>query len=211
MDTDQTADMQSAEEKAYFESGGELPMPGWQNYPDIILDQDKTAAADDAHAAALADQEPDKGNTAPADGAPNQRPVLRPASPDPQGDAILGAIEESLTVFTGQTPAFEHALEYLSQRRDAELAAFGIADKRMQSAAFRSRYMQDELQKIVVSAISERRNPAAVIYEIACTYGFGDDDASQTMSLEKLAAMSEDNFADWYENNKQGFRQLMGG
>lgn len=202
MDTDQNADTLSTEEQTYFESGGTIPMPGWEDYPDLFLDgqEEALAACRDAEAA---------DDCLPEENRPEKHERL--CSHDPRGDTVIGALDTELDAFSQETPAYDAALRYLAGRRDAELAAFGFTDDRMQDSGFRARQMEGELKQIIAAALANGHNPAAVIYNIACGYGFQADDHGGNMTLKELASMSEQDFGQWYGDNKKTFRKLMGG
>lgn len=202
MDTDLNADTLSTEEQAYFESGGTIPMPGWEDYPDLSPDGQEGSSAD-CHDAEAAD------DSLPDDDRPEKRERLY--SSDPRGDAVIAALDAEFDAFSQETPAYEAALRYLAGRRDAELAAFGGTDNHMQDSGFRARQMEDELKQIITAALANGQSPAAVIYNIACGYGFQADDHGGNMTLKKLASMSEQDFGQWYGHNRKAFRRLMGG
>jgi|GEM_PF-1747766 len=215
MDNDENVDALSAKEKAYFESGGTIPMPGWEEYPDISLGNGEEEIDKEGEVFSAYDNGEGADDLSGEDDV--QEKIDRPSISNPQGDAIIGAVEENLNTFAEGISTFEHALHYLARRRDAELAAFGFADGRMQDGRFRAQRMKNELEQIIMSALAGRRNPAAMIYEIACGYGFRAGGVFEggitgnNMTLEKLATISEQDFGKWYETNEKTFRQLMGG
>lgn len=129
----------------------------------------------------------------------------------------------------------DEALNFVARARDRQLTILAQADPRFHERSFRESQMPAELRDIVVAAFQEGKDPAKTVYEMARAYGYGSElgarfarlndaqaasrtltastgkEAGDPMLLETVAALSEEDFAKWYENNRQVFRKMFGG
>ncbi|AQS40806.1 MAG: Hypothetical protein BHV28_00800 [Candidatus Tokpelaia hoelldobleri] len=189
--------------------GGEgYETAGWQGYSGEGLTEEEGSPFFDK--GILADGGEDAGQAPGDDGAEH----MRPRAADRQGDAVIEALEERMNNFEEDSPDFEDALVYLAQRRSRELIAYAAVEPRLRDDGVRARQMEIELGQIVAAALHRGEHPAEAVYAFARGYGF---DAGKVagragkMTLKKLAAMREQDFGRWYENNGETFRKLMGG
>lgn len=141
------------------------------------------------------------------------------------------SVEQARTEYSD----IDDALNFLETARDRQLSILGQVDTRFRDRSFRENQMRTELRDIVVTTFQQGKDPAKAVYEIARAYGYGHEpgarfaqldhaqSASRTLTatagkgagdpllLETVANLSEEEFSEWYRNNRDTFRKMFGG
>lgn len=141
------------------------------------------------------------------------------------------SVEQAKTEYSD----IDDALNFLGAARDHQLSILGQVDTRFRDRSFRENQMRAELRDIIVTTFQQGKDPAKTVYKIARAYGYGHEpgarftqldhaqSASRTLTattgkgagdpllLETVANLSEEEFSEWYRNNRNTFRKMFGG
>jgi len=188
----------------------------------------------ESHAQILAQiekQQPIKSETQ------NQEQQLEQISDSIESHSALWQIwDQARETSKAQLPDLDQALSFLTTMREQQLQALAEIDTRFQNKQNRDSQMLDELRDLIKVSIERGENPAQMIYGLARGFGYHATDinarcknlheaqkAARTLTasngretgdpmlMETLANLSEADFARWYEQNPDSFRQLFAG
>lgn len=150
-------------------------------------------------------------------------------------NSLINGFADEVASYSMQTPDFSNAFNYLVELRNKQLEHYSSLYPELQDINKRNNQIETEALEIIKSAKQSGNNAADFIYNLAKNLGYQNAEnqinlaqkqqlqnsaktltasnggiATTSMNLHDLSNMSQAEFDEWYWNNKQEFKRIMG-
>lgn len=146
-------------------------------------------------------------------------------------ESLVNNFANEVQEYSKATPDFIKAFNYLVEMRDKQLAQYSSLYPELSDASKRNQQIENEALEIITTAQQNGHNAAEFMYNLAKNLGYMQTNlmhseevrksaktltsssgsaAKSPMSIENLAKLSQEEFDEWYWQNKQEFKRIMG-